>query len=91
VTLGPIVLLCLVLLAVAVLMPGKKKVASGEMRAASFLEPAPVVQERFSIRQQQSDEAAAAIADAFKKADDAAWLQEQIERASAYFSPKKIT
>lgn len=88
-TLGPIVLLCLVLLAVAVLMPGKKKVASEV--APQFVNPFvhQAQMQPASIRQQQSEEAAVAIAAAFKQADDAAWLQEQIERASAYFSPKK--
>ncbi len=87
-TLGPIVLLCLVLLAVAVLMPGKKKAAS-EL-APQFQNPFVHQQvQPVSIRQQQSDEAAAAVAAAFKQADDAAWLQEQIDRAAAYFSPTK--
>lgn len=88
-TLGPIVLLCLILLAVAVLMPGKKKPNEA---AQQFVNPFVHQAQPVSIRQQQADEAAAAIAAAFKQADDAAWLQEQIDRAAAYFSPpKKIT
>ena len=88
-TLGPIVMLCLVLLAVAVLMPGKKK--PSDVQFAMPANPFHQATTQVSIRQQQADESAAAIAAAFKQADDAAWLAEQIERASAYFAKPKAT
>lgn len=62
-------------------------------------EPAPTLipgiahsappQAPFSIRQQQADEAAAAVASYFRRADEEAWVEEQIERAQSYFSRGK--
>lgn len=62
------------------------------LAVSNFVNPGPAqVQQPFSIRQQQADEAAAAIAGAFLKADQEAWLDEQIERAKTYFAKPSST
>jgi hypothetical protein len=65
--------------------------ASGPALAVSnFVNPGPAQQvQQISIRQQQADEAAAAVAGFFRKADEEAWVEEQIDRAQAYFARAK--
>ncbi|MFO0939845.1 MAG: hypothetical protein U0930_03680 [Pirellulales bacterium] len=46
-------------------------------------------QHPISIRGQQADEAAAAVAAYFRKADEEAWVEEQLDRAQSYFSRGK--
>lgn len=81
------------LIAANILVSKKTTTPTGPALAAGpsvFAAPGPTpVQQQLSIRQQQADEAAAAVAGFFRKADEEAWVEEQIDRAQAYFARAK--
>lgn len=71
---------------------GKKPDTGPQVPLPSFTAaaaPTSAPAQHFSIRQQQAEEAAAAVAAYFRKADEEAWVEEQIDRAQTYFSRGK--
>lgn len=88
---SPVMILGLIVggLVLANVLFGKKPGEPAPTLIPGITHSAPQPQAPFSIRQQQADEAAAAVASYFRRADEEAWVEEQIERAQSYFSRGK--
>jgi hypothetical protein len=86
----PIAMIVVVLLLAVALLPVKRREPE-QLRQASpvaFLTPAPVQPVRqMTLRQQQLDEEASAVASEYQRRADAVWLREVREKAASLLSP----
>jgi hypothetical protein len=82
-----VVVVCLVL--AAIVLPGK----SGSTAAPKTASPLELLTggPQLTLRQQQANESATAIADEFKRLDQELWLREQIAKASKLFGTSPAT
>lgn len=79
-----VVVVCLVM--AAIVLPGK----SGNTAAPKAASPLELLTggPQLTLRQQQANESATAIADEFKRLDQELWLSEQIEKARKLFNTR---